>query len=699
MASSTFQEKPTYHRTFNNELCKRVTLGKGTTFLPGKKDPSVAHYIDHVLEHGYVILPEIYSSSLVSNALDELARIEAQESAGPASRAGRNAFEGFKTGRIYALTDKSRVFDEFPIHPIVAALNDYFLQPKYLINTFHTVVINPGEKPQGIHTDDGLIQIPRPKPLLGCGTMIALDPFTATNGATMLIPGSHLWDDDHVATREQMIPVVMPAGSMVYFLNTVWHSGGANTTAKPRRSLIIQYCQPWVRPYENMTIAQSWNDLDKLPKKLLSLLGFSTHDFMGHVDGRSPRAGVEMRKKKLIEMALKENDNNANEKDVGEIVYQKAFGYKSLENEPPQPLAVDDCFVLASCTKLMTSVAALQCVDRGQVGLDDDLSKIIPEIQDIDVLTGFDESEEPILKKAVNKITLRNLLTHTSGFTYPAMQPLTAKWLKSNAAKSLPKTGTIIDQIRVPLVFEPGTSWQYSIGHDWAGVLVSRLNKMTLQSYMQKYIWEPLGITLLTFHPDENAEVQKRLVGMTHRGPVKRGVWGFAYKSDEKIEFTDEALFQYPMAYEWGGAGGVGAPTEYIKILHSLLLNDGRLLSSGMVDQMFSPQIGPESLKAYIDDNSQSFMQGIFASLPLGTPQQWGLGSRLVMGDVPTGLRAGTLQWSGLPNLLWTIDRAAGLCMFYASNLIPFGDVKIHEHQQLFEKEMYSRFGQKKAAL
>ncbi|KAH8820818.1 hypothetical protein F5884DRAFT_745159 [Xylogone sp. PMI_703] len=318
---SAFQEKPTYYQAFSKELQKRVTLGKGTTFLPGKKDPSVAHYINHVLEHGYVILPEIHSPSLVSKTLDEVSRLEAEESAGPAARSGRNAFEGFKTGRIYALSDKSRIFDEFAIHPVVTALNDYFLQPNYLLNTFQSVIIRPGEEPQNIHTDDGLIPIPRPKPLFGIGTMVALDPFTLTNGATMIIPGSHLWDDDHAVTREQMIPVVMPAGSVVYFLNTLWHSGGPNMTNKERRSLNIQYCQPWIRPYENLTIAQNWDDLNKLPKKLLSLLGFSTHDFMGHIDGRSPRAGVEIKKKSLFESALKEmQGKRANEDEPSKVI-------------------------------------------------------------------------------------------------------------------------------------------------------------------------------------------------------------------------------------------------------------------------------------------------------------------------------------------------------------------------------------------
>lgn len=146
---------------------QRQQIGKGTTFLPGKKDPSVAHLIDHVLEHGYVILPNIFTPAQVSAANAELARLEAAESSGPASQGGRNPFEGFQTKRIYALVDKSRVFDVFAIHDTVMKLNDYFLQPNFLLTSFHTVNIGPGSKAQEIHTDDGLISLPRPRPLMG----------------------------------------------------------------------------------------------------------------------------------------------------------------------------------------------------------------------------------------------------------------------------------------------------------------------------------------------------------------------------------------------------------------------------------------------------------------------------------------------------------------------------------------------------
>lgn len=144
----------------------RIQLGEGTTFLPGDKDPSIQSHIDHILEHGYVILPNIYTRAQVLAANEELARLETVQ-AGPASTSGRNNFEGYKTGRVYALADKSRAFDCFPIHPTALAINDYFLQPNYLLTSLHTVVIYPGQTAQPMHTDDGLTALPRPRPLIG----------------------------------------------------------------------------------------------------------------------------------------------------------------------------------------------------------------------------------------------------------------------------------------------------------------------------------------------------------------------------------------------------------------------------------------------------------------------------------------------------------------------------------------------------
>jgi hypothetical protein len=129
---------------------------------PTQWEPRIELLIQEVQANGYVIIPLAFNRADVDEAKAELSRLASSGQGGPAGTKGRNAFEGYKTGRIYALLDKSRVFDKFISHPDVLALNDYFLDPGYLINAFHSVSIHPGEKPQTLHHDDGHVTVPRP---------------------------------------------------------------------------------------------------------------------------------------------------------------------------------------------------------------------------------------------------------------------------------------------------------------------------------------------------------------------------------------------------------------------------------------------------------------------------------------------------------------------------------------------------------
>lgn len=127
----------------------------------------VGPQIDHVLKHGYVIIPNAFTKEEVAQAKKELDRLSRADEAGPASAGGRNPFEGFRTRRIYALLNKSRVFDKFTLHPDVLALNDYFLDDGFLVTAFHSISIEPHEDAQALHHDDSYIKVPRPHPPFG----------------------------------------------------------------------------------------------------------------------------------------------------------------------------------------------------------------------------------------------------------------------------------------------------------------------------------------------------------------------------------------------------------------------------------------------------------------------------------------------------------------------------------------------------
>lgn len=185
--------------------------------------------------------------------------------------------------------------------------------------------------------------------------------------------------------------------------------------------------------------------------------------------------------------------------------------------------------------------------------------------------------------------------------------------------------------------------------------------------------------------------MKKNLVKMTSRGVVENAALGFATRTEEKVEWTDELAYDDPTEDEYGGAGAIGSAGEYMKILDSILANDGKLLKAETVDLAFTPQLTGGAEKALDEWFSSPFFWDIFSSQPKGTKLNHGLVGGLVMDDVEGSLRRGTATWSGLPNLLWTIDRVKGLSCFYASNILPFGDHKSAEMQRLFEREMYAR--------
>jgi len=205
---------------------------------PLPSDPCTRADIEAVLENGYVIIPDCFTKDEAKEARDEIQRL-----VGTSPRGGRNPFEGLRTTRIYSLLNKTRVMDKFCILPRVLALNDYFLDPGYLLSAFHTISINPGEAKQALHHDDGYINMARPRLPFGAAIMVALSEYTAANGATRIIPGSHLWDSDRAqqAKEEDTIPALVPEGGVCYFISTLIHGGGQNTTPQPRQSATVQY--------------------------------------------------------------------------------------------------------------------------------------------------------------------------------------------------------------------------------------------------------------------------------------------------------------------------------------------------------------------------------------------------------------------------------------------------------------------------
>ena len=169
--------------------------------------------------------------------------------------------------------------------------------------------------------------------------------------------------------------------------------------------------------------------------------------------------------------------------------YSGAFGKRDLASS--MDVNADSIFGIASMTKPVTSVAAMQLVEQGKLKLDVPASTYLPELGKLDVLHGFDpKTGKPILKPATKPVTLRTLLTHTSGFCYDTWFPDMLRWEKETG-NNFP-LGTVAPL--TPLMFEPGSRWQYGTSADWSGRLVETVSGLTLEQYFQKNILEPLGM-------------------------------------------------------------------------------------------------------------------------------------------------------------------------------------------------------------
>jgi ectoine hydroxylase-related dioxygenase (phytanoyl-CoA dioxygenase family) len=255
---------------------------KFTTSGGNSVDPALADADAAALDRdGYIVWENLLTPEQCSRIRDEVTPWLAHT--------GRNSFEGRRTQRIYSVMSRTRICDPVAAHPRVLAALDRLLMPNYLLSALQAINIQPGEAAQLAHHDDGFYPIPRPRQPLAAATIWAIDDFTADNGATVLYPGSHRWGKRRPGPDDEAMPVVMPAGSCVFFVGTLWHGGGANTTAADRLAVTAQYCEPWLRPMEAYTLSVSRDIARDVSDDIKRMLGYSIHPpFVGAVDGLHP---------------------------------------------------------------------------------------------------------------------------------------------------------------------------------------------------------------------------------------------------------------------------------------------------------------------------------------------------------------------------------------------------------------------------
>jgi ectoine hydroxylase-related dioxygenase (phytanoyl-CoA dioxygenase family) len=265
----------------------------------------VAAHARRIEEDGFSVIPDF---------LDEATLAEVRRVLGfyLGSHSGRNDFEGTRTERVYTLVARGRVFWRIALDPRILALCERFLEPGFLLTASQAIEIHPDETPQPFHTDDAFYRIPRPRPMVSLSTIVAVDAFTAENGGTEVVPGSHRWDDARLAgtfddpdadesKRAERVaalvhlarPLEMPAGGCVVFAGTLLHRGGRNRSGRSRCAFSHQYCEPWARQQENFILGVPLPVARSMPERLQEMLGYSIHPpFMGQLSASHPRKAL-----------------------------------------------------------------------------------------------------------------------------------------------------------------------------------------------------------------------------------------------------------------------------------------------------------------------------------------------------------------------------------------------------------------------
>ncbi len=312
-----------------------------------------------------------------------------------------------------------------------------------------------------------------------------------------------------------------------------------------------------------------------------------------------------------------------------------------------------------SMTKAITGAAAMQLVEQGRVDLDAPAGNFCPELAaPAMVLDGFDADGQPITRPAVGDVTLRNLLTHTSGYVYDIWNGDMGRWYEATETPNLFSLMTAA--LQTPLSFDPGTQWEYGIGIDWVGILIERVTGQTLGEYFAEHLTGPLGMHDTAFA--HNEDMLGRASAMHARLP------------DASFMAIDLPAPEAP-EFEMGGGGLQSTMTDYGRFMR-MILNDGelegtRVLAPETVAQMVTNQMGDLRVKQ-LKSAAPEFSND--AEMFPDVPKSWGLTFQIHEAEGETGCPAGTLSWAGLANSFFWIDRENDVAGCYLSQILPFAD-------------------------
>lgn len=246
----------------------------------------IESHASRIERDGYTILERIIEPALLDALSEDLLRIEREENILPAG----NPFEGARTVRIYNLLARGELYEQIPVHASVLPVVERVLDRGCLVSSLSSIAIDPGETAQPIHADDQIIPIPKPHVALVCNTMWAVTDFTAANGATRVIAGSHREPRSPVPFEDlASTPAEMPRGSVLVWHGSLWHGGGANTSTTRRLGIAMNYCAGYIRQQENQQLGIPLDVVRGFSPRLRKLCGFGIYKgLIGHIDKCSP---------------------------------------------------------------------------------------------------------------------------------------------------------------------------------------------------------------------------------------------------------------------------------------------------------------------------------------------------------------------------------------------------------------------------
>lgn len=355
--------------------------------------------------------------------------------------------------------------------------------------------------------------------------------------------------------------------------------------------------------------------------------------------------------------------------DRNGALYDRAFGKRDVASGAA--MALDSQFQIASMTKAITSVAVLQLVERGLVDLDAPVAALLPELANLQVLTGFSDGGQPILRSVRTSMTLRHLLTHCSGLGYEFMN---ADLLRCGASADAPKPGTKA-RIAGPLMFDPGQRWEYGTSTDWAGFAIEAATGGTLGDWFAEHILAPLKMADTGFWPPKH----DRLATLYCRDAV-----GEIEEISAYIGGGEQAEFQ-------GGGGALfSTGPDYLRFCR-MILNGGELDGARILD--------PDSMPLLTQNQIGSLSAGKMASaMPAwtnpydpfpGMDCNWSLAYLINSEPGPNGRSAGSLSWAGIANCYYWIDPAQDRIGIFLTQLLPFADPRALQCAGALERMAY----------